>query len=165
MICSHALTFIDQVKTNEDAVPWDPKQEDQKVTRRNAQKGVSQLQNDALRFMELYPDLRASNNIIMNLRLAFPLAPRTQCDRDLTREDFDEENSESLLRKCGIPTNMPNETPHPTVASDYQRIITRYVGLHSTVPSKTASESFCNSLSALGKYFQFQLTTAQRIAS
>ena len=91
-----------------------------------------------------------SNKINMNLRLAFPLAPRSECDMDLTREDFDEENGKSLLQKCGIPIINPTANSHPTVVSDYQRIITRYVGLHSTVPSKTASESFCNSLSALG---------------
>ena len=52
------------------------------------------------------------------------------------------------MGNCGIPIIKP--TTETTVASDYQIIISRYVGLHSTVPYKTARESFCNSLSALG---------------
>ena len=45
-----------QVKTNEDSVPWDPQQEDQRVDGKNLKAGVDQLERDTLRFLELIPD-------------------------------------------------------------------------------------------------------------
>ena len=43
---SPPFIYYHQVKTNGDAVPYDPKEEDQKVTKENAQKGTIQLQHD-----------------------------------------------------------------------------------------------------------------------
>ena len=83
---SPQFIYFHQVKTNEDAVPYDPKEEDQKVTRENAHKGTIQLQHDCLRFLELFPDINAQDSIAINLRVAFPLAPSSDCEMYLTRK-------------------------------------------------------------------------------
>ena len=136
------------MKTNEDDIPWEPKQECQRVTAINAQKGIDQLQRDCLRFLEIIPDVKINNNIQIKLKLAFPLAPKSN-DDVLTKDDFEEGNGDRLLEELGIPAQKPEGKPPPSVCETYKRVVCRYVGAHAQVPSKTASEAFKYGLSAL----------------
>jgi len=54
------------------------------------------------------------------------------------------------LQKLGLQTEMLNIKTDPEVLSTYQHVVSRYIGIHTAVPSKTASEAFCQSMSALG---------------
>ena len=110
------------MKTNEDDIPWEPKQECQRVTAINAQKGIDQLQRDCLRFLEIIPDVKINNNIKINLRLAFPLAP-TSNDDVLTKDDFEEGNGDRLLKELGIPAQKPEGKPPPSVCEIYKRLV------------------------------------------
>ena len=103
------------MKSNEDDIPWEPNLEDQRVARKNAQKGIEQLQRDCLRFLEIMKDVKISNNINITLKLAFPLAPKSDDDVVLTKEDFEEENCDSLLVKLGIPAQKPDGNLPPSV--------------------------------------------------
>ena len=49
------------MKTNEADIPWDPKTEEQKVDTKNFNAGVDQLERDALRFLELIPDIKMAD--------------------------------------------------------------------------------------------------------
>ena len=141
------ITFIVQVKTNEVKIPWDPKEDEQKVDPKNARDGIDQLQRDCLRFLEMVPDIKMGGAVTINLRLAFPLALNTQYDDVLIKGDFKEENRDKLPDRLGICT-LSEEGNITSIASleIYKKIVCRYFGPHSHVQSKT---SFSKSVNAL----------------
>ena len=98
-----------QVKTNEDSVPWDPEQEDQRVDGRNLKAGIDQLERDTLRFLELIPDVKMAN-VRIATNVAFPLTQEST-DRALTSEDFKPEHVFSSQR---IPNSLWLHRRHPT---------------------------------------------------
>ena len=113
-------------------------------------KGNQQLQSDILRFLEMFPDVKAGGNIQIGTVLAFPLCPKED-SKNLTKRDFDPNNYCQLLEKLGHPKMEDvDKTPDPSTLSIYGQVTSRYIGMHSTVPSKCASESFCQSFSMLG---------------
>ena len=134
-----------QVKTNEYNVPWDPKDEDQKVDSRNYNSGVDQLDRDILRFLEMLPDLVMTNlKIVTNV--AFPLAPEPDA-RALTKEDFEIRNARSLLEKLGISLAQTVCKPSAEMEATYKRIACRYLGAHAKMSATTSLDA---GLEALG---------------
>ena len=130
-------------------VPYDPNEADQDISKKNVEKGNQQLLSDILRFLEVFKDIRAKDKIQMRSSLAFPLC----CKEDpkyLTKNDLNPNNSKQLLQKLGFPMENTKKTPDSFSVSIYQQVVSRYIGLHSTVPSKCASESFCLSSNMLG---------------
>ena len=136
------------MKTNEDTVPWDPQQEDQKVDGRNLKTGVDQLERDTLRFLELIPDVKMAD-VRIATNVAFPLAHESS-DRALTKDDFEPENAKVLLEKlgvpieylqarqtCGVPVLEKQKTmdANLTAVSEttYRKMVCRYLGAHSKV--------------------------------
>ena len=126
-----------QVKTNEDSVPWDPQQEDQRVDGRNLKAGVDQLDRDTLRFLELIPDIKMAD-VRIATNVAFPLA-QVSTDRALTKEDFKPENAGGLLEKLGVPKEFlglpqrSNEKPTTESEETFKKITCRYLGAHAKV--------------------------------
>ena len=117
--------------------------EEQKVDGDNVAEGNDQLKRDALRFLELVPDIRMAGHVDICLKLAFPLAPPSSVHTSvLTREDFEEGREEELLKSLGIPKPRPDETPSAGKQKNFKRITCRYLGAHSQVQSKNASEAF-----------------------
>ena len=139
-----------QVKTNEYEVPFECHEDDQTITPQNVKKGTEQLEHDSLRLMEMVIDVKAKEFANIGMLLAFPLC-KERDDRYLTKEDFFEENDSQLLQKLGLPMDELNTTPDPNMVSLYQRVISRYLGIHSMVPCKSARESFCHSMNMLGQ--------------
>ena len=137
-----------QVKTSEDKIPWEPKQEDQFVNPKSLQKASDQLQRDALRFMEMIPDINVLRNINIKLRLAFPLVLKSVDDPILTSADID--SGTRLLNNIGIQTQKQNVEIPSSVWDDYKKLTARYLCSHSHVPCKTASEAYKQGLSTLG---------------
>ena len=122
------------MKTNEDSIPWDPQEKDQRVDSKNYNTGVDQLERDTLRFLEMLPDLEMANvQIVTNV--AFPLAAGPS-DKALTKEDFKTENAEQLLEKLGISTENANDKPTPEMEASYKRMVCRYLGAHAQIPAK-----------------------------
>ena len=130
------------MKTNEDSVPWDPEQEDQRVDGRNLKAGVDQLERDTLRFLELIPDVKMAD-VRITTNVAFPFAQESS-DRALTNEDFKPENARRLLEKLGVPKEFlklpQRSTEKPTAESEetFKKIICRYLGAHANVPTKVS---------------------------
>ena len=142
-----------QVKTNEDDNPWDPKPEDQKVdgSAKLYKEGIDQLDRDALRFLELTPDIKMTNlKIVTNV--AFPLAQESS-DRALTNNDLRPENAKVLLEKLGVPKkdiqpqqgcispaqktrNLMAGNLTAEVEETYKKVVCRYLGAHSKVSTK-----------------------------
>lgn len=124
------------MKTNEVNIPWDPREDDQKVDKNNASDGIDQLKRDSLRFLEMFPDIKMGGAVNINLRLAFPMATNTQYRDVLIKKDFKEENHHKLLEKLGIPT-FSKEGNMPSLESSelFKKIVCRY--LHSQMLSKT----------------------------
>ena len=129
-----------QVKTNEDQIPWDPKPEDQKVDSANFKTGLEQLQRDALRFLELVPDIKMGD-VRIAANVAFPLAQEST-ERALTKDDFEAGNAKKLLMKIGVPDKFLaqeqrlSEKPTTEAEEAFQRIVCRYLGVHSKVQTK-----------------------------
>lgn len=125
-------------------MPWELKDEEQKVDKGNVAEGNDQLKRDALRFLELVPDIKMAGHVDINLMLAFPLAPAPSSSNTsvLTREDFEEGREDELLKSLGIKIPRPGERPLAETQRVFKRIGCRYVGAHSQVPSKNASEAF-----------------------
>ena len=130
------------MKTNEDSVPWDPQQEDQRVDGKNLKAGVDQLERDTLRFLELIPDVKMAD-VRITTNVAFPFAQEST-DRALTNEDFKPHNAGSLLEKLGVPKEFlklpQRSTEKPTAESEetFKKIICRYLGAHANVPTKVS---------------------------
>ena len=123
------------MKTNEDSVPWDPQQEDQRVDGRNLKAGVDQLERDTLRFLELIPDVKMAD-VRIATNVAFPLAQESS-DRALTKEDFKLENALDLLEKLGVPQRSNvNQTSESMEA--FKKITCRYLGAHAKVQTKVS---------------------------
>ena len=131
-------------------MPFEYNEEDQTISKQNVKKGTEQLEHDALRFLEICSDVKAEEFVDIGMMLAFPLCKERE-EKYLTKEDFFEENDSQLLEKLGFPMDRLNTTPDPKLASLYQRVISRYLGIHSMVPCKSASESFCHSMNMLGQ--------------
>ena len=131
-----------QVKTNEDIIPWDPQQEDQRVDGRNLKAGVDQLERDALRFLELIPDVKMAD-VRIATNVAFPLAQEST-DRALTSEDFKPENARGLLEKLGVPKQfleLPQRSsfdPTAEMEETFKKITCRYLGAHAKVQIKVS---------------------------
>ena len=143
-----------QVKTNERKKPWDPKPEDQKVDGKNYRDGKDQLIRDALRFFELFPDIK-TNNVKCNFSVAFPLASKSDEKEVLTQEDFEEDHQDTLLAKLGISYLGEDDVhPQPEMEETYVRLVARYLGQHSQIPSKKASEALVKGLETLNMAVQ-----------
>ena len=135
------------MKTNEAKIPWEPKPEDQSVDGKNYKGAKEQLVRDTLRFFELFPDIKTSD-VECHFAVAFPLASRVEGKEDvLTEEDFLEEHLGSLLSKLGIDSFV--ESPTTKMEETYLKIVARYLGQHSQLPSKNGSEALANGLEAL----------------
>ena len=137
------------MKTNETKIPWDPRPEDQKVDGKNFRDGKNQILRDALRFFELFPDIKATD-VKCNFAVAFPLASKSDEKEVLTKEDFDEEHQDTLLSKLGI--FFPHDDgahPQPHMEETYVKLVARYLGQHSHLPSKKASEALVKGLEIL----------------
>ena len=139
-----------QVKTNEYKVPFECNEEDQTISKQNVKKGIEQLEHDILRLLELCPDVKAKEFDNIGTMLAFPLC-KEKDERYLTKEDFLEGNELQLLQKLGVPMDRLDTTPDPKTVSIYQRVTCRYLGIHSMVPCKSASESLSHSMNMLGQ--------------
>ena len=138
-----------QVKTNERKKPWDPKPEDQKVDGKNYRDGKDQLLRDALRFFELFPDIKTTD-VRCHFSVAFPLASNSDEKEVLTKKDFEEEHQDKLLSKLGIVLPDDGETdPQAHMKENYVRLVARYLGQHSHLPSKKASEAWVKGLETL----------------
>ena len=136
-----------QVKTNDIPITWDQKPEDQKVDQKNCKDGREQLERDIIRFMEMLPDVKM-RDVNIHYNLAFPLAGSRK-EGVLTMEHFEDDHQEDLLKALGIPPIQEPSQPTPVMEDTYKRLVCRYLGPHSQVPSKFASESFRRGLSAL----------------
>ena len=136
------------MKRNETQKPWEPNQADQQVDARLYKEGLEQLCRDALRFMELLPDVMMTN-VKIHLKLAFPLSENPTCEDVLSKEDFENENKDKLLKYLGIHPRHKIIPPTATMEETFRRIVCRYIGPHSQVRSKTASESYKASFEAL----------------
>ena len=128
-----------QVKSNEDDSPWDPDPRDQKVegSRKRYKEGVDQLDRDALRFLELTPDIKMANAKIAT-NVAFPLAHESS-ERALTKGDFEPENAKALLVKLGVPLEYlesQDSFSMPVLKTTYKKMVCRYLGAHAKVSSK-----------------------------
>ena len=139
------------MKTNESKRPWDPRPEDQKVDGKNYKDGKEQLVRDALRFFELFPDIKTTD-VKCNFAVAFPLAAKSDDKEVLTEEDFDEEHQDTLLSKLGIlfPGANDDDTDQQQLMKEtYVKLVARYLGQHSHLPSKKASEALVKGLGTL----------------
>ena len=128
------------MKTNPYSVPWEENPEDQIIGDNNFSKAKNQLKRDVLRFMELFPDIQMSKNVLFKCYVAFPLVKNSDTsEKDqsilLTKHDF--LNSESLLEKIGFHSH---EEPSENAMGLLKRVLGRYVGCHSTIPLKKPSE-------------------------
>ena len=142
-----------QVKTNESKRRWDPKLEDQKVDGKNHKDGKEQLIRDALRFFELFPDIKTTD-VKCNFAVAFPLASKSDEKEVLTKEDFNEEHRDTLLSKLGIFDDDDDTDPEPHMEETYVKLVARYLGQHSHLPSKKASEALLKGLGTLKMAFE-----------
>ena len=136
------------MKRNETQKPWEPNQADQQVDARLYKEGLEQLCRDALRFMELLPDV-VMTDVKIHLKLAFPLSQNPTSEDVLSKEDFEDENKDKLLKYLGIHPTHKDIPPTATMEETFRRIVCRYIGPHSQVRSKTASESYKASFEAL----------------
>ena len=122
------------MKTNEDSIPWDPNEQDQKVDSNLLKAGLDQLERDVLRFFEMLPDLEmAPVKIVTNV--AFPLAIQSS-EKALAKDDFESVNSVHLLQKLGIPTEARMHKPTAEMEAAYKRTVCRYLGVHAQIPAK-----------------------------
>ena len=138
------------MKTSEDDFPWRFNQESKEVTKSSTQIAHQQLLCDFVRFIELLPDISMEGKIEFKLRVATPHALNSSDNLDLIKEDFDDVNYDRLLDKLGIPQSKPESKPSLSVCEDFINIIGRYIGSHSTIPCKSASETFSHGVSDLG---------------
>ena len=83
------------MKTKESKRPWDPKHEEQEVDRKNYKEAKDQLIRDALRFFEIFPDIKTTN-VKCTFAVAFPLASKSDEKEVLTEEDFNAEHQDTL---------------------------------------------------------------------
>ena len=130
------------MKTQEFKVLWDQEENEQNPDKQNVSVGNKQLKRDALIFFEILPDLQMAEHVDINLKLAFPLALSSDNSEILTREYFEEGNEEQLLEALGIPIRKSDEHASVEAQNDYKQIACRYLGAHSQVQSKSASEEF-----------------------
>ena len=139
------------MKTNEADTPWDPKPEDQKVegSRKRFKEGVDQLDRDALRFLELTPDIKMAN-VKIATNVAFPLAHESS-ERALTKGDFEPQNAKVLLEKLGVPkeylqSRLSGGSPAQKKGeamdeATYKKMVCRYLGAHAKVKAKTGIDT------------------------
>ena len=97
--------------------------------------------------MEILPDVKM-RDVKIHYNLAFPLAVSRK-EGVLTKYHFEDEHQEDLLTALGIPPTQESSQHTLAMQDTYKRIVCRYLGPHSQVPSKLASESFRRGLSAL----------------
>ena len=137
------------MKTRESKVLWDPQEKEQDPDKNNVNLGKDQLKRDALRFLEIVPELKMVGQVDIHLKLAFPLA--LSCERGdiLNKEDFQEGNEEQLLEALGIPIRKPGEQASVKAQNDYKQIACRYLGAHSQVQSKSASDALIKGFNEL----------------
>ena len=109
---------------------------------KNLKAALDQLERDTLRFLELVPDVKMAE-VRIATNVAFPLA-RDSSDRALTKEDFEPDNAKGLLAKLGVPKEFL-DTPRPSIVSStdtsketFRKIICRYLGAHTKVPTKVS---------------------------
>ena len=68
----------------------------------------------------------------------------------MTKKDFEEEHQDTLLSKLGIVLPDDGDTdPQPHMKENYVRLVARYLGQHSHLPSKKASEALVKGLETL----------------
>jgi len=109
---------------------------------------MDQLERDALRVMEILPDVKMTDVKVV-LKLAFPMAQESEHDEVLTEDMFTEENQDKLLSALGVRLPENEQKPTSEMVENYKKIVCRYIGLHSRVESKTASSCFREGLSIL----------------
>ena len=137
------------MKTRESKVLWDPQEKEQNPDKQNVNVGKEQLKRDALRFLEILPELKMVGKVDIHLKLAFPLALSSEKGEILTQTDFKEGNEEQLLEALGIPITKSGEQASVKAQNDYKKIACRYLGAHSQVQSKSASDTFIKGFNEL----------------
>ena len=118
------------MKTRESKILWQPEEKEQNPDKANVSVGNEQLRRDALRFLEIVPELKMAGHVDIHLKLAFPLALSSERGDILTQTDFQEGNEEQLLEALGIPIRKPGEQASVKAQNDYKKIACRYLGAH-----------------------------------
>ena len=96
----------------------------------------------------MVPDVKM-RDVKIHYNLAFPLAQGSIKEGVLTKEYFEDDHQEDLLKALGLLPDEESSQPTPAMQDTYKRLVCRYLGPHSQVPSKSASESFRRGLSTL----------------
>ena len=90
-----------------------------------------------------------AGHVNIHLKLAFPLALSSENSDILTKDYFKEGNEEQLLKALGIPIMKTGEQASVKAQNDYKQIACRYLGAHSQVQSKSASDAFIKGFNEL----------------
>ena len=98
--------------------------------------------------MEILPDVKMGD-VKLVLKVAFPMAQKSNNTDALTEEMFREENQEKLLNALGVSVPTGYQKPTTEMVETYKKIVCRYIGLHSRVESKTTGSCFRDGLSTL----------------
>ena len=109
---------------------------------------MDQLERDAMRVMEILPDVNMAD-VKISLKVAFPMAEQGEDSNVLTSEMFREENQKKLLTALGVLVPTSSEQPTAEMVDTFNKVVSRYIGVHSQVESKTSSSCFDKGFSSL----------------
>ena len=109
---------------------------------------MDQLERDAMRVMEILPDVNMAD-VKISLKVAFPMADQGEDSNVLTSEMFREEYQKKLLTALGVLVPTSSEQPTGEMVDTFNKVVSRYIGVHSQVESKTSSSCFNKGFSSL----------------
>ena len=155
------------MKTSEYKCPWEPRADDQEVSKENRSAAKEQLgmisntykssnfkdfsshlplhlcslvwnchsERDVLRFSEIVPDEKLSDNVEITTAIAFPLHKCTpECPENHKEIITSDDTDEDILRKIGLPISSTTEETNTNTERLYRVILGRYLHGLLSVP-------------------------------